>query len=166
MSTPSRPDPRSTSSVGAARGKRVAQVLFFSVLVWIIVSGTAQIVAEGLFAKRVPRTAEACRAELALLRARLADATLAHDDQKGELAAVATFREALGGEAGRAWDLRAEELEGGCPPAEAAAAYALARLRASNEAMIRIDAHQAAPARAAYRRANEPLPPAPSTNAP
>lgn len=136
----------------------MAQVLFFSVLVWIIASGTAQILSDALFARRVPREAEACRAELSILRARLADAVLAREDEKGELAAVDSFRAALGGPAGRAWDMRVQELIDGCPDAESDAAYALARLRAGHEAMIRVDAQELAPARIANRRALAPLP--------
>jgi hypothetical protein len=137
----------------AARGRRVAQVVFFATLVWVIVSGSAQILAEGFFAKRVPRDAATCKAELAVLRNKLADASLVTTQGKGELAAVDAFRETLGGEAGRAWDLRAFELVDGCPPEEAAAAYALARLRASHEAMVRIDVREVAPARDAYQKA-------------
>lgn len=137
---------------GARRGRRVAQVLFFGVLVWVIVSGSAQILAEGLFAKRIPRDANACRTELSALRTRLADASLVQAEGS-ELSAVAAFRRALGGEAGRAWDIRVQELIDGCPPAESSAAYALARLRAAHEAMVRIDAQQVAPARDAHRRA-------------
>ncbi len=132
---------------------------------WIIVSGSAQILAEGLFAGRVPRDATACRAEIALLRARLADASLASASLEtsgsgsqalqapSEVAAVTAFRTSLGGEAGRAWDIRAQELIDGCPATESSAAYALARLRAAHEAMVRIDAQEVAPARAAHRRA-------------
>jgi hypothetical protein len=133
----------------------VAQVLFFGVLVWVIVSGSAQILAEGLFAKKVPRDATACRAELVSLRTHLADASLVQSDN--ELSAVAAFRRALGGEAGRAWDIRAQELIDGCPAVESSAAYALARLRAAHEAMVRIDAQQVAPARDAHRRSALPV---------
>lgn len=142
---------------GARRGRRVAQVIFFAVLVWVTISGAVQILAEGLFARRVPRDAQACRGELVSLRARLADASLAHPDGTGELAAVRAFRAALGGEAGRAWDIRVQELIDGCPAAESSAAYALARLRAAHEAMTRIDAHEVAPARDAHHKAIAPL---------
>lgn len=135
----------------------MAQVIFFGALVWVIVSGSAQILAEGWFAKRVPRDSAACRAELVSLRTRLADASLVSSDNLGELAAVSAFRRALGGEAGRAWDIRAQELIDGCPAAESSAAYALARLRAAHEAMVRIDAQQVAPARDAHRRSALPV---------
>jgi hypothetical protein len=155
---------------GARRGRRVAQIAFFSLLVWIIVAGSWQILAEGLFAKRVAHDEPSCRAELALLRARLADATLAPPEDAPELAAVAAFRAALGGALGRTWDIRVQELVDGCPPAESAAAYALARLRAGHEAIVRIGAQELSPARAAHRRALSPFagpppssgPPAPS----
>jgi hypothetical protein len=158
MAEPSRTSVPTPLAPGAARGRRVAQIVFFAVLVWVIVSGSAQILAEGFFQKRIPRDAAACRAELALLRTRLADASLVASDGKGELGAVASFREALGGEAGRSWDVRATELVDGCPPEESAAAYALARLRASHEAMVRIDAQQVAPARDAYKKSSPKTP--------
>ncbi len=138
---------------GQRRGRRVAQVAFFSVLIWVIVSGAAEILAEGYFARPIPRDASACRGELVALRARLADASLISSENIGELAAVRLFRAALGGEAGRAWDIRVQELIDGCPTAEANAAYALARLRAAHEAMIRIDAEEVAPARDAHKKA-------------
>jgi hypothetical protein len=143
---------------GAKKGRRVAQVAFFVVLVWVIVSGSWQILAEGMFATRVPRDADTCRAELSLLRARLADASLVPAEGQGELAAVSAFRTALGGDAGRAWDQRVLELVDGCPAAESSAAYALARLRAAHEAMLRIDVQEAAPAREAHKKALAPLP--------
>lgn len=138
---------------GSTRGRRLGQALYFGVLVWVIASGSAQILAEGLFAKRVPRDAAACRAELVSLRTRLADASLVAIEAGSELASVAAFRKALGGEAGRAWDIRAQELIDGCPPAESSAAYGLARLRAAHEAMVRIDAQEVAPARLQYQSA-------------
>jgi hypothetical protein len=128
-------------------------VIFFGVLVWVIVSGSAQILAEGLFARKVPRDSAACRAELSLLRTRLADASLVATEGTSELTSVAAFRKALGGEAGRAWDIRIQELIDGCPLAESQAAYGLARLRAAHEAMVRIDAHEVAPARLHYQNA-------------
>ncbi len=154
MSDPTRPSP---SGNAARRGRRVAQVIFFGALVWVIVSGSAQILAEGWFARRVPRDSGACRSELVSLRTRLADASLVQSENLGELAAVLAFRKALGGEAGRAWDIRVQELIDGCPAAESTAAYALARLRAAHEAMVRIDAQQVAPARDAHRRSALPV---------
>lgn len=154
MSTAARTDAAAPAKgPGARRGRRIAQAIFFGVLVWVIASGSAQILAEGLFAKRVPRSADACRAELAVLRTRLATASLTAAEAGSELASVAAFRNALGGEAGRAWDIRVQELIDGCPPGESAAAYALARLRAAYEAMVRIDAHEVAPARLHYQNA-------------
>jgi len=153
VSTPSRPTAVAALPPGARRGRRAAQLVFFSVLIWVIVSGAAEILAEGWFARRVPRDANACRAELANLRARLADASLISGSNVGELAAVRAFRAALGGEAGRGWDIRVQELIDGCPAAESNAAYALARLRAAHEAMIRIDAEEVAPARDAHKKA-------------
>ena len=142
---------------GALRGRRIAQVVFFSAVIWLIVSATAQILGEAFFAPRVPRTAEACRAELAMLRVRLADASLVDTTRGGELAAVTGFRTALGGEAGRDFDRRTLELIDGCPPPEAAVADTLARLRAAQEAMIRVDVLQSAPARLAHERALQRL---------
>jgi hypothetical protein len=151
------PEPTKKSLPRAAlRGRRVAQILFFSVLVWIIVSASVQILREAFFEPRVPRDAATCRAELSLLRARLADASLL-DGTGGELAAVSAFRNALGGEAGREFDRRVLELVDGCPEPESRAADALARLRAAQEAMVRVDALQSAPARLAHERAMQRL---------
>jgi hypothetical protein len=165
VSTLSRPSSRLDAArllpPGQRRGRRVAQVAFFSVLIWVIVSGAAEILAEGWFARRVPRDANACRQELVALRARLADASLISSENIGELAAVRAFRAALGGEAGRAWDIRVQELIDGCPITEANAAYALARLRAAHEAMIRIDAEEVAPARDAHKKAVSQIAPSP-----
>jgi hypothetical protein len=110
-----------------------------------------------MFAPRVVRDSAVCRTELVSLRTRLADASLINADTIGELAAVRAFRAALGGEAGRAWDIRAQELIDGCPAEESRAAYALARLRAANEAMLRIDAQEVAPARNAHRNTVAPI---------
>lgn len=147
MATPSTP-----TSPGARRGRRVAQMLFFAVLTWVCVSSATQIMGETLFAKRVPRTSEQCRVELNAMRARLADALML-PAQNDELKAVDAFRSALGGPRGREFDRRVLELVDGCPKAEADAAYAIARLRAAHEAMIRIDALEVAPAREAYAHA-------------
>jgi len=155
---PSRSSANAQLTPGQRRGRRAAQVVFFSVLIWVIVSGAVEILAEGWFARRVPRDASACRSELVALRARLADASLIAGDNVSELAAVRAFRAALGGEAGRAWDIRVQELIDGCPQAEANAAYALARLRAAHEAMVRIDAEEVAPARDAHKKAVSALP--------
>lgn len=143
----------------ARLGKRLAQVVYFVLLVWVIAAGAIEILAEGLFAARVPRDASACRTELVALRARLAEASLARPDGLGELGAVRAFRAALGGEAGRAWDNRVQELIDGCPAAESSAAYALARLRAAHEAMVRIDAQQVAPARDAHAQSVKAMAP-------
>lgn len=148
--------PKKSLSNGARRGRRVAQLLFFSVVVWVVVSSTAQILREAFFQPRIPRDAAACRAELALLRARLADASLVETTQ-GESATVTAFRAALGGEAGRDFDRRVLELIDGCPADESAAAYALSRLRAAQEAMVRVDALQSSPARLAHDRAMKRL---------
>lgn len=155
------PEPRSISA-GARRGKLVGQGVFLVFLVWIIASGSITILRETLFSPRVSRGAEACRAELALLRAHLADArriVALHEPPQAELAAVASFRAVLGGESGRAWDTRSVELIDGCPAVESSAAYALARLRAADEAMVRLDAQQAAPARRAHAEALRALSP-------
>lgn len=157
MSNPTPPDEPRGPGARARLGKRVAQAVYFVVLVWVIAAGAIEILKEGLFAPKVPRTAEACRAELVALRTRLADASLAHPDKAGELAAVAAFRTALGGEAGRGWDNKVIELIDGCPAPEASAAYALARLRAAHEAMVRIDAQEVAPARDAHATAVKAL---------
>ena len=150
MTSPAAPEAPRASGPRARSGKRVAQVVYFGLLVWVIVAGAVEILREGLFAARVPRDAAACQLELVSLRARLADAALARPDGPGELPAVRAFRGALGGEAGRDWDNRVTALIDGCPAAEASAAYALARLRASHEAMVRIDAREVAPARDAH----------------
>jgi hypothetical protein len=151
---------------GARLGRRIGQVLFFSAVIWVIVSSTTQILAEAFFAPKIPRSAEACRAELSLLRVRLAEASMVDTTSGGELAAVAGFRNALGGEAGREFDRRALELIDGCPPDESAAAYALARLRAAQEAMVRVDVLQSAPARLAHDRAVKRLSSPASSRAP
>jgi hypothetical protein len=130
----------------------VAQIAFFAVLTWICVAIAVQMMGETLFAKRVPRSSEQCKEELAALRARLADASMG-PAQSTELASVDLFRAALGGPRGREFDNRVLELLDGCPKPEAEAAYAIARLRAAHEAMIRIDALEVAPARDAYARA-------------
>ena len=148
--------PSRDASPGGRRGRRVAQILFFSVLTWMVVSGAAEILSETVFARRVPRGDEACREELASLRSRLADASM-RDTGQGEQPAVRAFRSALSADSGRSWDTRVLELVDGCPRPEAEAAYALARLRAAHEAMVRIDAQQAAPARHAHERATAAL---------
>lgn len=159
MSNPSSPDAPRVLGARARLGRRLAQAAYFVVLVWVIVAGAVEILSEGLFAPRVPRDGNACRAELVALRARLADASLARPDGNTELAAVRAFRSGLGGEAGRAWDNRVIELIDGCPAPEASAAYALARLRAAHEAMVRIDAREVAPARDAHAQSVKALPP-------
>ena len=158
--------PKPNLPTGALFGRRVGQVLFFSAVIWVIVSSTTQILAEAFFAPRVPRSAEACRAELSSLRARLAEASLVDTTSGGELAVVNGFRAALGGEAGRDFDRRALELIDGCPPDESAAANALARLRAAQEAMVRVDVLQSAPARLAHDRAVKRLSSPASSRAP
>lgn len=151
------PEPSKTSlPPGARRGRRIAQLLFFSVVVWVIASSTTQILREAFFQPKVPRPGPACRAELALLRARLADASLV-ETTGGEGVTVTAFRTALGGEAGREFDRRILELVDGCPPDESAAAYALSRLRAAQEGMVRVDALQSTPARLAHERAMKRL---------
>ncbi len=151
--------PSPNASPAARRGRRVAWVLFFGVLIWVCLAGSVQILGEALFRKKVPRSAEQCRLELDLLRSRLADASMRPPEQS-ELASVEAFRAALGGPRGRDFDLRVLELIDGCPKEEADAAYAVARLRAANEAIIRIDALEVAPARRAYMRAFGGLSPA------
>lgn len=160
MSNPGTPDaPPRALGTRAKSGKRTAQAAYFVLLVWVIVAGAVEILREGLFAPKVPRNAAACQAELVTLRTRLADAALAHPEAPGELAAVRAFRASLGGEAGRDWDNRVIELLDGCPAAESAAAYELARLRAAHEAMVRIDAQEVAPARDAHTQSLKALVP-------
>jgi hypothetical protein len=127
----------------------VGQAVFFLLVVWTIVSGSVPILRETLFAPHVPRNAEECRAELVTLRARLAEAAL-RQPAEGELAAVTAFRRTLGEDLGRAWDSRLLELIDGCPRPEANAAYALARLKAADEALLRLDTREGAPARKAH----------------
>ncbi|MBK7399342.1 MAG: hypothetical protein IPJ34_24525 [Myxococcales bacterium] len=159
----------------AKRGLRVSQVLFFSLLIWVIVAGSWQILRDAVFRGAPPRDALACKTELSRLRARLAEAAMATDDSASDTAAVDAFRTVLGGPSGRAFDQRVYELIDGCPPEESRAAYALARLRAAQEAMLRLDALEAAPARAAHRKAvaptigpalTSPPPPNPAPSAP
>lgn len=127
----------------------MGQAVFFLLLVWTIVSGSVPILRETLFAPHVVRDSATCRTELATLRARLAEAALREPTQ-GELAAVAAFRRTLGDDLGRAWDSRLLELIDGCPRPEADAAYALARLKAADEALLRLDTREGAPARKAH----------------
>ncbi len=158
----------------AKRGLRVSQVLFFSLLIWVIVAGSWQILRDAVFRGAPPRDALACKTELSRLRARLAEAAMATDDSASDTAAVDAFRTVLGAPSGRAFDQRVYELIDGCPPEESRAAYALARLRAAQEAMLRLDALEAAPARAAHRKAVAPTigpaltspPPNPAPSAP
>ncbi|GAC1352578.1 MAG: hypothetical protein NVS3B20_17360 [Polyangiales bacterium] len=134
------------------RGRRIGQVVFFSLLVWVIASASAEVLGETLFAPRTPITAEACRIELTALRRSLADA-LMRDRAGGELAALRSFRNALSSDQGRTFDTRVLALVDSCPRQESSQAYALARLRAAEEAMVRIDAQEVAPARTAHERA-------------
>ena len=156
MAKESKPEPR--AKPGTKRGERVAQAVYLALLAWIIVAGSAQILRDAVFRGAPTRDANACRGELASLRARLADATLAVDDAVAgnETASVAAYRAALGGPSGRTFDQRVYELVDGCPKEEAGAAYALARLRAAHEAMIRLDALEEAPARLAHKKALTP----------
>ena len=127
----------------------MGQAIFFVLLVWTVISGSVPILRETLFAPHVPRAGETCREELGILRARLAEAAL-RQPAEGELAAVTAFRRALGEDLGRAWDSRLLELIDGCPKPEANAAYALARLKAADEALLRLDTREGAPARKAH----------------
>lgn len=157
MTDPAPPGPN------ARRGRRAGQVLLFALLVWVIVAGSWQILRDAVFRGAPARDAGACRTELASLRARLAEAALTGDADQNDgkpltdTQAVDAFRATLGGPSGRAFDQRVWELIDGCPPEEARAAYALARLRAAQEAMLRLDALEAAPARAAHRKAVAPM---------
>ena len=134
----------------------MGQLVFFGVLVGVVVTGAAQVLAETVFTPR-PAREEGC-SDLVELRARL-DAAFRNHDAQGELASVAAFRAALGGEAGRDWDLRVMQLIDGCPEKEADAARALFRLRASDENLVRIDAQLGAPLRAETDQALAPIPP-------
>jgi hypothetical protein len=137
-----------TISKAARRGRLVGQAVFAASFVWIVFSGSAQIVKENFFIAHPPIDAPACRTRLQALRSKLADAAMLPTPE-GEIAAVAQFREALGGTRGRAWDAEALALVDGCPKPEADAAYALQRLRAADEAMLRHDVRVLAPARKA-----------------
>jgi hypothetical protein len=145
---------------GRRLGRNVGRALYVVAIVWVVASGAFQIIREAVFAPRVPRSAEVCRAELASLRGRLAEAPLRAAGVESEVSALAAFRAALGGEAGRAWDQRALELVDGCPPPESHAAYALSRLRAAEEALLRLDVREAGRARRAHDDAMRALPPA------
>lgn len=134
------------ASNGARRGRIVGQAIFAAAFVWIVFSGSAQILTESFFVKHPPVDAAACRGRLAVLRAKLAEASMLPTPE-GELAAVEQFRDALGGPKGRRWDAEALALVDGCPALEARAAYSIARLRAADEAMLRLDARMLAPAR-------------------
>jgi hypothetical protein len=146
----------SPPSKAARRGKLVGQAIFAAAFVWIVFSGSAQIVAENFFVKHPPIDAPTCRARLAVLRRELADAAMLPTPE-GEVAALAQFRAALGGAQGRLWDAEALALLDGCPKPEADAAYALARLRASDEAMLRHDVRLLAPARRANASAQHAI---------
>jgi hypothetical protein len=128
-----------STSKAARRGKLVGQAVFAAAFVWIVFSGSAQILTENFFVKHPPVDAPSCRTRLAALRGKLADAAMLPTPQ-GELATIDQFRAALGG---------AQALIDGCPKPEANAAYALARLRAADEAMLRHDARLLAPAQKA-----------------
>jgi len=151
---------------GARIGKRAGQVVLIGSLVWLCASATMQIIREAYFSPAPARTSEQCRAELSSLRARLADASLAASTvtDQGELAAVHAFRDALGGSAGRDFDLAIGALIDGCPEPESRVARALGRLRATHEAMVRLDAHEGAPARLAHQKALAALGVANATN--
>ena len=139
--------PRPLSNA-ARRGRLVGQAIFAAAFVWIVFSGSAQILEENFFAKHPAVDAQACRQRIGVLRGRLADASMLLTPE-GELAAIAQFRAALGGEAGRGWDAEVLALIDGCPKPEADAVRAISRLRAAEEAMLRHDAHLLAPARRA-----------------
>ena len=66
----------SPPSKAARRGKLVGQAIFAAAFVWIVFSGSAQIVAENFFVKHPPIDAQTCRARLAVLRRELADAAM------------------------------------------------------------------------------------------
>ncbi len=151
---PAEPNAR-TLGRGARTGRRVAQLALVGAVVWLCASATFQIVREAFLLPAPPLDSAQCRAELTSLRARLADASIAASasTDRGELTAVSAFREALGGEGARTFDRRIGALIDGCPEAESAAARALGRLRATHEALVRLDAHEGAPARAAHAKA-------------
>lgn len=138
------------------RGRRVAQVLFFGTVVWIILSFSVQVLGDGLFRHADPKTAAECRVAIDALEAKLARASLA-DRPAGELPAVNAFRNALSADGARAWDLEAFALVKACPEAESDLAYSVARLRATEEAMTRVDAVDAAAARRAYEHAKKTI---------
>jgi hypothetical protein len=73
------------------RGRRVAQVLFFGTVVWIILSFSAQVLGEGLFRHVPQRSAAECRAAIDVLEAKLARAQIA-ERPAGEREAVKSFR--------------------------------------------------------------------------
>jgi hypothetical protein len=157
-----------TLGTGARIGRRVGQVALFGALVWLCASATLQIVREAFFSPVTARNSEQCRAELASLRARLADASLAASavTDQGEMPAVHTFRDALGGPAGRDFDQAVGAVIDGCPEAESRVGRALGRLRSTHEAMVRLDAHEGAPARLAHKHALAALGVSPSTTPP
>ena len=126
----------------------MGQAIFAAAFVWIVFSGSAQILKENFFTKHPAVDAPTCRTRIAALRGKLADAAMLPTPQ-GELATVDQFRAALGGDRGRAWDAEAQALIDGCPKPEAEAAYALARLRAADEAMLRHDVRLLGPAQKA-----------------
>ncbi len=131
----------------------MGQLVFFTALLWVSGGGAFNVLREVLFLPKVPRSAEQCRAELDTLRARLREARVVAPADDSELAMVRAFRAALGDFQGRDWDIRVLALVDGCPAPESAAAYSLARLRAADEAMLRLDALEGAPARRADARA-------------
>jgi hypothetical protein len=143
-------------SNAARRGKLVGQAIFAAAFVWIVFSGSAQIITENFLVKHPPIDSASCRARIAALRSAL-DGASKLPTPEGELDAVAQFRAVLGGAKGRAWDAEALALVDGCPKPESDAAYALARLRAADEAMLRHDVHLLAPARRANASAQHAI---------